>query len=227
MGASSGVPDRLARENHATLVALLVVSSTPLFAFVFHPPHLSVVTCIFPRIRHLSFYLPRLVSLVPFTFFSPCVHHLFISHPSFVIPNAFSRPLSYALRSSFILPYMSSLIPHHLPFITRTTSLAPPSLPLTPHLPFVAFCSLFFFSCPLSYIPRVAWHSAHSQRRLPPQPRLQPDNAHVFRRCQDEDAKLLCAALARNSSLTSIDVRMNDIPPELPELEEIEVRRSD
>ena len=40
---------------------------------------------------------------------------------------------------------------------------------------------------------------------------------------QDDDVKLLCLALEENSSLTSLDLRMNDISSDLVELEMIEV----
>ncbi|CAM9880866.1 unnamed protein product [Ectocarpus sp. 4 AP-2014] len=39
---------------------------------------------------------------------------------------------------------------------------------------------------------------------------------------QDDDIRLLCVALERNSSLTSIDLRMNDVSADLEDLEKIE-----
>ena len=42
---------------------------------------------------------------------------------------------------------------------------------------------------------------------------------------QDDDIRLLCVALERNSSLTSIDLRMNDISADQEDLEKIEVRK--
>ncbi|CAB1106005.1 unnamed protein product [Ectocarpus sp. CCAP 1310/34] len=42
---------------------------------------------------------------------------------------------------------------------------------------------------------------------------------------QDDDIRLLCVALERNSSLTSIDLRMNDVSADLENLEKIEVGR--
>lgn len=42
---------------------------------------------------------------------------------------------------------------------------------------------------------------------------------------QDDDIRLLCVALERNSSLTSIDLRMNDVSADLEDLEKIEVGR--
>lgn len=41
---------------------------------------------------------------------------------------------------------------------------------------------------------------------------------------QDDDVRLLGMALERNSCLTSIDLRMNDVSADLEDLETIEVR---
>lgn len=40
---------------------------------------------------------------------------------------------------------------------------------------------------------------------------------------QDADIRLLCVALERNDSLTSIDLRMNDVSADLEDLQKIEV----
>lgn len=57
--------------------------------------------------------------------------------------------------------------------------------------------------------------------------------SEVKRRCvlrlssfQDDDVRLLCVALDRNASLTSIDLRMNDISADLEDLDKIEVRKT-
>lgn len=42
---------------------------------------------------------------------------------------------------------------------------------------------------------------------------------------QDDDIRLLCVALERNASLTSIDLRMNDISADQEDLDKIEVRK--
>lgn len=52
-------------------------------------------------------------------------------------------------------------------------------------------------------------------------------SSYVFRppTLQDDDIRLLCVALERNASLTSIDLRMNDISADQEDLDKIEVRK--